>query len=149
MSQVKTRTAKLTDVPAITQLVTELGYPSTTQEMRARLEKLLPDPRHFIAVAVRGDETLGLVAAERRLVLESGESIEIVGLVVAERARKQGIGGILVAAAEDWARGQGVPAMRVRSNVTRTQSHPFYESLGYARKKTQHVYAKQVGGGTP
>lgn len=147
MSQTQTRRAKLTDVPAITQLVAELGYPATPGEMGARLERLLSDPRQFIALAIRGDAVLGLVAAAHRLVLESGDSVEIVGLVVAERARKQGIGGRLVELAESWARGRGITAMRVRSNVTRTQSHPFYESLGYVRQKTQHVYAKRIDAG--
>jgi hypothetical protein len=35
--------------------------------------------------------------------------------------------------------------MAVRSNVTRTESHPFYERLGYARVKTQHAYRKRLG----
>jgi hypothetical protein len=35
---------------------------------------------------------------------------------------------------------------RVRSNVARELSHPFYESLGYERAKTQHVYRKTLAG---
>jgi len=144
MDQVEIRHARLSDVPAMTQLVTELGYPATPEDMRARLEKLLPDPRQFIALAVRGEEIIGLIAAEHRLVLETGESIEIMGLVVAAQARRQGIGGILLSAAETWAREKGVTALRVRSNVARTQSHPFYLGHGYARHKMQHVYAKRI-----
>jgi hypothetical protein len=30
----------------------------------------------------------------------------------------------------------------VRSNVLRPESHGFYESLGYIRTKSQHVYSK-------
>lgn len=113
--------------------------------MRSRLQKLLPDPRHCIVLAVRDDQALGVIAAEHRLVLESGEFIEIMALVVAAQARKQGVGGLLLDAAEAWARSQGVAVIRVRSNVTRVESHPFYESHGYARKKSQHVYAKRLG----
>ena len=32
----------------------------------------------------------------------------------------------------------------VRSNVTRPESHPFYERLGYERIKTQHSYRKTL-----
>jgi hypothetical protein len=28
--------------------------------------------------------------------------------------------------------------------VARTESHPFYERLGYARAKTQHAYRKRL-----
>ncbi len=34
--------------------------------------------------------------------------------------------------------------MTVRSNAARELSHPFYEALGYARAKTQHVYVKSL-----
>jgi hypothetical protein len=50
----------------------------------------------------------------------------------------------LVAAAESWAARLGLSDVVVRSNVTRAESHPFYERLGYARTKTQHVYLKTV-----
>jgi hypothetical protein len=29
--------------------------------------------------------------------------------------------------------------------VTREESHPFYERLGYTRVKTQHAYRKRLG----
>jgi len=35
--------------------------------------------------------------------------------------------------------------LRVRSNVARAQSHPFYAAMGYDRVKTQHVYCKALG----
>jgi GNAT superfamily N-acetyltransferase len=54
------------------------------------------------------------------------------------------VGKALVAAAEEWACAQGVDAITVRSNATRAESHPFYERLGYVRRKTQHSYAKAL-----
>ena len=50
----------------------------------------------------------------------------------------------LVRAAEDWARTLGVGEVFVRSNIVREQSHPFYESSGYERTKTQHVYRRRL-----
>ncbi|HEX8777263.1 MAG TPA: GNAT family N-acetyltransferase, partial [Rhodanobacter sp.] len=87
---------------------------------------------------------LGWIAIERRLTLESGERIEIVGLVVDAAARGTGVGRALVTDAEQWARAQGFDAIGVRSNVAREGSHPFYEALGYVRMKTQHAYRKPV-----
>jgi GNAT superfamily N-acetyltransferase len=49
-----------------------------------------------------------------------------------------------VAKAEAWARARGCPSLTVRSNVVREHAHPFYESLGFARIKTQHVYGKTL-----
>ena len=76
--------------------------------------------------------------------IESGERVEIVGLVVDEQARRTGTGRRLVAAAEDWARARGMPELFLRSNVLRTEAHPFYEQLGFLRTKTQHAYVKPL-----
>ena len=50
----------------------------------------------------------------------------------------------LMAAAEEWAVAHGFDEVILRSNVARPESHPFYESLGYTRTKTQHAYLKRV-----
>lgn len=114
--------------------------------MDARLRAILPLPRHRVMVGQteRGG-LLGWIAVERRLTLESGERIEIVGLVVDAAVRGTGVGRALVADAEQWALAQGFDAIGVRSNVAREGSHPFYESLGYLRTKTQHAYRKALG----
>ena len=138
------RRAQLDDAAEIARLSGDLGYPATALEMRARLALLLPRAAHFVAVAGRDDALHGWVAAERRVLLEYGERAEIVGLVVDARARRTGVGQALVAAAERWAGEQGLGELTVRSNAARVESHPFYERLGFVRRKTQHSYAKAL-----
>lgn len=50
----------------------------------------------------------------------------------------------LADAAEAWVRGQGLHKVMVRSNTARVESHPFYEGLGFVRRKSQHVYFKAL-----
>lgn len=138
------RQATIGDAAGIARLATELGYPSSDVEMAARLGSLLRSDSQFVGVAEDGSNLVGWVAAERRLLLESGTRVELVGLIVGSAARRCGTGRALVAAAEAWALGQGVKVISVRSNVARLESHPFYERLGYARTKTQHAYSKQL-----
>jgi GNAT superfamily N-acetyltransferase len=138
------RAAGIEDAAEIARLAGELGYPVSPSAMAARLAALLPQPWQRVTVADGGTALLGWIAAERRLTLESGERVEIVGLVVGAAARRGGIGRRLVADAEEWARRQGFDAIVVRSNVARELSHPFYERLGYVRRKTQHVYLKAL-----
>lgn len=76
--------------------------------------------------------------------LDSGRRAEITGLVVDESARGQGVGRRLVEGVEAWATGRGLGVLAVRSNVMRSESHPFYERMGFARVKTQHAYRKQL-----
>jgi GNAT superfamily N-acetyltransferase len=145
VTAIQIRAAQSADAADIAALSVELGYPATAQEISSRLSALLARADHFVEVAVSPDSALvGWVAAERRLLLESGERAELVGLVVAAAARRTGIGAALVAAAERWAARQGLRSIYVRSNVVRAESHPFYESLGYTRKKTQHTYEKRL-----
>ncbi len=139
------RRAMAADADEIARLTTELGYAATAKETATHLDALLPFPSHFIAVAPASNgRLLGWVAAERRLLLELGERVEITGLVVSAGARRGGVGRALVSAAEVWAAGQGPARIVVRSNIVRAESHPFYQAMGYAHEKTQHVYAKPL-----
>jgi GNAT superfamily N-acetyltransferase len=143
----RVRVAEMSDAPEIAHLTTELGYPASEQEISSRLAGLLPLANHFVAVAeVMDGQLLGWVAAERRLLLHYEARAELVGLVVRPDARRLGLGRALVAAAEQWAVRQGWNAIFVRSNVARSESHPFYERLGYRRNKTQHSYLKEFAG---
>lgn len=130
----------------MSRLSDELGYPMSAAEMERRLTELLGNALHHVAVAASDDRLLGWVHVEHRFSLEGGERAELMGLVIDSGTRRQGIGSELVAAAERWALERGLPSLTVRSNVLREESHPFYESLGYTRIKSQHVYGKAVDG---
>jgi GNAT superfamily N-acetyltransferase len=140
------RPATLEDAEEIARLVGQLGYPAEANEIRSRLDLLLGRPTHFIAVAAQETDRhlLGWIAAEERDLLIAASQVEITGLVVDEAARGEGVGRLLVSAVERWAATRGLGQVGVRSNTMRAESHPFYESLGYARKKSQHVYQKAV-----
>jgi GNAT superfamily N-acetyltransferase len=139
------RAARASDAAQIARLAGELGYPVDATAMAARLDALIGNPRQCVRVIDGEGRLAGWIAAERRLSLEAGERVEITGLVVDGASRRDGVGRTLVAAAEAWAREQGIEVVVVRSNVQRQASHPFYEGLGYVRQKSQHVYAKHLG----
>lgn len=139
------RNATPADAAEIARLSAQLGYPASEDTFAARLRMLLGSPRHAMLVAQGDGERLsGFVATEQRISLELGERVEIVALVVDSEARRAGVGKALVAAAEQWAADIGTPHVFLRSNILRQESHPFYESLGYTRTKTQHAYTKPL-----
>jgi len=140
------RPAALADASEIARLAGQLGYPAEAKEISNRLESLLGRPNHFIAVAAAGEterDLLGWIAAEERELLVAPPQVEIMGLVVDHAARGGGVGQGLVTAVERWAKTRQSRHVVVRSNVVRTESHPFYERLGYSRLKSQHVYLKE------
>ena len=91
------------------------------------------------------EQVRSFVAAEHRTLLQFGERVELIALVVDARLRRCGAGSTLVAAVEAWARQRrGVQDMVVRSSLTREDSHPFYQRIGYAHHKTQNVYTRTL-----
>lgn len=144
IAQSEIRHAQVADAVEMARLSGELGYPISSAEMTQRLAVLLPNERHYVAVAADGDRLLGWMHVEHRFSIQGGDRAELMGLVVDPNARHHGVGRQLVEVAENWARAQGLFSVTVRSNAARKQSHPFYESLGYSRNKTQHVYSKVV-----
>jgi GNAT superfamily N-acetyltransferase len=135
------------DANEIARLCTQLSYPISDDAMRVRLDRLLSSPIHTVWVAQNGDRLMGWITGEARVTLETGDRVEITGLVVDSTARRTGVGRLLVASVERWAKSRQCTQVVVRSNVSRSESHPFYENLGYARTKTQHAYRKVLDNG--
>jgi GNAT superfamily N-acetyltransferase len=139
------RNAVATDADRLAKLSEELGYPVDSGMIRPRLERLRANPEHIVLVAESPtNEVVGWIHAAEHDILEAGSFCEILGLVVAAGQRGEGVGRRLVEQIEGWATGRGLQHVSVRSNVARAESHPFYERLGYARVKTQHVYRKRI-----
>jgi GNAT superfamily N-acetyltransferase len=145
MSGVVIRTGKVSDASRLAELSAVLGYPVEADVMKGRLEGILPKPDHIVLVAETPSTlVVGWIQATGQHILEVGSFCEIVGLVVAAGHRGEGIGRGLVERVEQWAREHGLEEVAVRSNVARTESHPFYERSGYVRVKTQHAYRKRI-----
>jgi len=138
------RTPTSNDAARLAALSTELGYPADPERIRARLTRLLDRADHCLRLAEASGETIGWVHAHEQCVLEAEPWCEIVGLVVDANHRGHGAGRTLVADVEHWARGRGLETLKVRSNVVRLESHPFYQRLGFERFKSQHVYRKTL-----
>jgi len=102
----------------------------------------LSSPSHLALVAEVTGALVGWGTAEIRLCLAWDPRVEITGLVVDTAVRRSGVGRLLVAHIEHWAVDKHCHELFLRSNVARTESHPFYERLGYERTKTQHAYKK-------
>jgi GNAT superfamily N-acetyltransferase len=133
------------DASRIAALSEVLGYPVTVDAVAGRLERLRGRREELVLVAEGASgHVVGWVHASEQELVESGRHCEIVGLVVDAGSRGHGAGRGLVSAVEEWARERQIDEVSVRSNVVRTESHPFYGRLGYTRVKTQHAYRKRL-----
>ena len=111
--------------------------------MGPRIEEVASrsDREVFVACSAHG-MVLGWIDVGIVIHLQAAPRAEISGLVVSSQARSRGVGRVLVARAEQWARSRGVNKMVVRSRIAREAAHRFYEREGYARVKTQMVFEK-------
>jgi len=140
--QLTIRDAALADAARIADLATQLGYPSSTEQVLARLRTLPQDGSHAVYVAVSDAGVVGWVHVFALYPVAHDCVAEIAGLVVDATCRGSGAGKRLMDAAENWAREKGLDTVVLRSNVIREAAHKFYEKLGYTRIKTQHVFRK-------
>jgi predicted N-acetyltransferase YhbS len=139
------RPARQADVPRLAALSGALGYPVSETALAERLARLRRRDTDVVLVAEDAAGTvIGWIHGAELELLEAERRCEILGLVVDAATRGQGVGRMLVGAVERWAGARGLALVSVRSNVARTESHPFYERLGYERLKTQHAYRKRL-----
>ena len=137
------RPARLSDSPAVADLVTELGYPTTPARMQQRLTRLLADPEYVTLVAETSGVMVGLVGAYVGLALElDSTSARLTGLVVDARWRGRGIGRALMQHIESWCRQKGATCVILTSGHHRADAHRFYEAIGYAATGVR--FAKQL-----
>jgi GNAT superfamily N-acetyltransferase len=132
------------DAEAAAALCRQLGYPTDAPTLLERIQQIAADPNRAVLVACTDDTVVGWIDLSIEYHLQSEPAALIGGLVVAESARKQGIGRQLCLAAEDWARGRGMTRIRVRSNAIRERAHAFYLRDGYTRVKTSAVFEKTL-----
>lgn len=138
------RPARTEDAPALAVLAGQLGYPTSSEQLSARLPEVAAHPDAVILVAGERDEVQGWIHVELKRSLLAPLAAQVMGLVVDERQRGGGIGAALLTAGEARARERGCAQMLVATRVTRERAHRFYRREGYALLKTSHVFEKAL-----
>jgi PhnO protein len=130
---VTVRLAEPRDCASMAELIGQLGYGVSPEEVAVRLEAVHDEGRP-VFVAERDDAIAGCLTTSVMRVLHRPTPVgRIAMLVVREGVRGQGIGSALVRAAETALAAQGCGLMEVTSNFKLTEAHRFYEQLGYQR----------------
>ncbi len=139
------RSVTAADAPQLAPLATQLGYPSTAEQVAERLREIFEDAAHAILVAENKERRIaGYIEIFPFRTIGSEQRVEIASLVVDESCRSQGVGRLLMDHAENWARARGFKEIGLRSNVIRERAHQFYENLGYRVNKTQKSFRKTL-----
>ncbi len=133
------------DLPEVRRLAEQLGYPVDLHSLSRRYHAIENTQIHKLFVASSNGKVFGWIHVGKEMSsLLAEERADIGALVVDSHCRSQGIGALLMAAAEKWAKSQKLDLVRVRSNVKRTDAHRFYQRQGYALTKSWNLFTKKV-----
>ncbi len=133
-SSITIRPPTARDADAIGDLLGQLGYPATANDVVERLARLELSSDALTLVAVIHARAVGVVTAHLFASIHATANVAwLTTLVVAHEHRHAGIGRQLVAAAEAWAALHGAQRISVSSGAHRDDAHAFYLSAGYER----------------
>jgi GNAT superfamily N-acetyltransferase len=144
LDDITTREMIPADADGVTGLSEELGYAVSPDVMQHRIESLKGSTHRAAYVACHAGGLVGWIDLTAVNHLTSEPRAEIDGLVVSSNFRRRGIGRLLVARAERWARERGLKMILVRSRDTREAAHRFYLREGFVRTKTSAVFSKNL-----
>ena len=132
MTDINIREARSSDSSDLARLVTQLGYPSSAEEIAERMITLSERPEYALFVAETSGRAVGFVGAFLGYALEfSGPWGRLMGLAVDEPFRGRGIGARLMERIENWLRDHGATRLTLASGKQRADAHRFYRRLGY------------------
>ena len=140
MLELNIRNARLDDSPAAASLISQLGYPTTQEEMAARLPAILHDPNYITLVAENQQKVVGIAGiGVGRYYEKDGSYGRLLVLAVDENWRAKGVGSLLVVRAEAELKGRGVTSIVVNSGNHREDAHRFYKRLGFEETGVRFV----------
>ena len=126
------------DAPALSRLVTQLGYPAPAEVLPERVEKLSASAGDGDSMAVVAEDpngnVVGLITTRLFWSLHSEAPLAwVIILVVLDSARGKGVGSLLLNRAEEWAMKKGAQKISLASGVHRLDTHKYYDNRGYER----------------
>jgi N-acetylglutamate synthase-like GNAT family acetyltransferase len=141
MSTVSLRAATLHDVPEITDLLVQLGYPTSFEDAHSQFAQIMSRDNYKTWVAVHNTTIVGIAGCCTTYYYEKpAPVVTLLVLIVHEQWRGYHIGSKLVAQIEDWGMNQGAYSVVLTSGHWRKeQAHYFYEALGYQSTGTRFV----------
>jgi GNAT superfamily N-acetyltransferase len=125
------RHATPADARSIARLLTQLGYPTSPDDIPARLAEVEREGGAALLAVNGGGAPIAVATTARYSALhKAGQVCYITAFVTDPEARGQGVGRRLLAAIESWARDKGCERISVTSAEHRAGAHAFYERCG-------------------
>ena len=142
--EVVIREMTIHDAKDVTSLSSQLGYPLSLAQIEKNIFAVISNSDHCAFVAMINNQVVGWIGVSHSIQIEVEEYTEIHGLVIDKNYRKAGIGKKLIEKAKEWAKEKGDSKLNLHCNIIRTETHKFYEHLGFKEIKQQKVYSIDI-----
>jgi GNAT superfamily N-acetyltransferase len=136
------RPFRRSDTSAVAGLLRQLGTEVAAAELDARIEHVIAQADHCIAVAEEDGQVIGLLHVFKHPALEKPCEAVVQALVVDGKARGRGIGRALMEFAEAWARTRSLGSVALSTQ----RAQDFYLQLGYRKVATSDLMRKAMQG---
>lgn len=133
------RYAKVGDAEQMAHLMHDLGYPSTTNQMKDRLQTIGKKEDYQTFVWEEDEELLGMVGVIFNVAYHTDDPHgRVIAFVVREDRQGNGIGRKLMEEAESWGKEKGAKIMMLNSGnrEERAKTHAIYQYYGFIGKAT-------------
>ncbi len=139
MAPATIREATPADAAFYAELMSLLGYPASEEEARNRMHRLDRDGQRLLVAELDG-RLAGIAAMQVYPdLIHDPPTCRLVVLVVAEWARRRGVGRALTKTVEEEARSAGCGWVVLESGLRRDEAHEFYGALGYENHALEFV----------
>lgn len=126
------REARLADADRLAELMPQLGYAIAPARLAEKIADFSNSQSDAVFIAELDDTLVGFISCHLTpLFHQPGNSGRITSLLVERSVRNKGIGQRLVAEVEAFFISQQCVKFEVTSGLDRTESHEFYQALGY------------------
>ncbi|MBN9655721.1 GNAT family N-acetyltransferase [Halobacillus sp. GSS1] len=133
------QSVKLEDAEGLVPLMDALGYPSSKEQMKYRLESILFKEHYQTFVYEANGELLGMIGLTFNEAYHTDDPhVRIIAFVVCETAQGKGIGRMLMEKADEWAITKGAKTIMLNSGnrAERKKAHDVYHSFGFKGRAT-------------
>ena len=143
MDTIAIRSVKPEDYEDIFILSAELGYSYPKEKTMQRIRYILYHTKDIVLVAEKKSRVIGYIHATPYELMYHDPIMNILGFIVKEEFRSEGIGHKLITEAEVLAKKHGFTGFRLTSGDYRAGAHRFYEKHGFTTNKTSKKFVKK------
>ncbi|KJD42805.1 GNAT family N-acetyltransferase [Paenibacillus terrae] len=118
-------------------------YLFSEEKVKEKIEIITKKTKDMIFVCEENNEVIGYIHGSPYELLFSDSLVNVLGFVVKEKYRNQGVGSLLIERLEQWGKSHGFSGIKLLSHPSRIHAHRFYEQRGYMFTKDQKNFIKK------